>query len=72
METERNYSQLREQEKFPKRTNNETEIPSLLDLQIQNYGKKKMLTELRKIINRNAEHCNKEPETKDDQSRVDS
>ena len=40
METERNYSQLREQEKFPKRTNNETEIPSLLDLQIQNSGKK--------------------------------
>ena len=31
-----------------------------------------MLTELRKIINRNAEPYNKEPETKDDQSRVDS
>ena len=41
MEMERNYLQLKEQEKFPKRTNHETEIISLLDLQIQNYGKKK-------------------------------
>ena len=69
---ERNYLQLKEQEKFPKRTNHETEIISLLDLQIQNYGKKKMLTELRKIINKNAGHCNKGPETKDNQSKVDN
>ena len=40
METERNHSQLREQEKFPKRTNSETEITSLLDLQVENCGKK--------------------------------
>ena len=62
MKKQRNYSQLEEQEKSPERTNNETDLTRLLD---HKFKKEiiKMLKELRKMIDRNADHCNKELET---------
>ena len=39
MKKQRNYSQLKEQEKSPERTNNETDLSSLLD-PIQKGGNK--------------------------------
>ena len=62
MKRQRNYCQLKEQEKSPERINNETEITSLLDHEFQRVIIK-MLTKLRKIISINADHCNKELET---------
>ena len=62
MKKKRNYSQLKEQEKSHERTNNERDLTSLLDPEF----KKEViivLKELRKIINRNGDHCNKELET---------
>ena len=61
MKKQRNYSQLEEQEKSPERTNNETDLTRLLD---HKFKKEiiKMLKELRKMIDRNADHCNKELE----------
>ena len=59
MKKQRNYSQLKEQEKSPKRTNNETDLSSLLDPEFKKEVIK-MLKELRKIISRNADHFNKE------------
>ena len=41
------YSQLKEKEKSPKRTNNETELTSLLDPKLKEVVIK-MLTELKK------------------------
>ena len=62
MKKQRNYSQWKEQEKSAERVNNETDLSSLPD---PDFKKKviKVLKELRKIINRNADHCNKELET---------
>ena len=67
----RNYSQFKKQEKFPERTNNETELTILPDSGLKKVVTK-MLTELRKIIRRNAHHCNKELETiKMSQSKIE-
>jgi len=62
MKKQRNYSQSKEQEKSPKRTNNETGLSSLPDTEFRTEVIK-MLKELRKIINRNTDHFNKELKT---------
>ena len=59
MKKQGNYSQLKEQEKSPERTNNETNLTSLLDLEFKKEIIK-MLKELGKIIDRNTDHWNKE------------
>ena len=61
MKQQRNYCQLKE-EKSSERTNNEADVTSLLDPEFKKEVIK-MLKELKKIINRNADHCNKELET---------
>lgn len=56
MKRKRNYSQLKEQEKSPKRTNNKTELTTLPDLEFRKVLiVVKMLTKLRKIISINTE-----------------
>ena len=64
MKKQRNFSQLEEQNS-PERTNNETDLSSLLDLKFKKEVIK-MLNELWKTIDRNADHCNKELKTKDE------
>ena len=59
MKKQRNYSQLKEQEKSPDRTNKEIDLFSLLDPELKKEVIK-ILKELRKAINRNTDHCNKE------------
>ena len=59
MKKQRNYSQVKEQEKSPEGTNNETDLSSLPDPDLEKEVIK-MLKELRKIIDRNADHCNKQ------------
>ena len=62
MKKQRNDSQLKDQENSPEGTNNETDLFSLIDTK---FKKKvmKILKELRKAINRNADYCKKELET---------
>ena len=62
MEKQRNCSQWKEQDKYPERTKNETELTSLPGPQFKQEVIK-MLKELSKIINRNADNCDKELET---------
>ena len=57
MKKQRNFFQLEEQNS-PERTNNETDLSSLLDLKFKKEVIK-MLMELRKIISKNANHCKK-------------
>lgn len=57
MKRQRNYFQLKDQEKSTE-TNNEIELTSLPDPKLKKVVIK-MLNELRKIININADHCNK-------------
>ena len=59
MKRQGNYSQLKEQEKFHERTNNGTELSSLLDLEFKKEVIK-MLKELKKIISKNADHSKKD------------
>ena len=61
MKRQRNSSQLKEQEKNPEKINNETEINNLPNKQFKTLVIK-MLTELRKRIDVNSEHFNKELE----------
>ena len=69
MKKQRNYSQLKKQENSPERTTNETDLTGLLS---PNFKKEviKMLKELRKIINRNADHCNKELDYKNETVKI--
>ena len=70
MQRQRNNSQINEQDKSPERTNNERDLAGLLDLEFKKEIIK-MLTNLRKIVNRNADHCNRELETiKMNQSKI--
>lgn len=62
MKRKRNYFQLKEKGKSLKRTNNETEFTSLPDFKFKKVVIK-MLTELRDIIDINADYYNKELET---------
>ena len=72
MKKQRNYSQSKEQEKSPKRINNETGLFSLPDTEFRTEVIK-MLKELRKIINRNTDHFNKELKTINrNQSKLDN
>ena len=72
MKKQRNCSQLKGQEKSPERRNNETGLSSLLDPKFKKEVIK-MLKELRKIIDRNAHHCNKELEAiKRNQTMLDN
>ena len=61
MKKQRKYSQLKEQDKSPERTNNETDHTSLLKPEFKKEVIK-ILKELRKSINRNADHYYKELE----------
>ena len=58
MKKQRIFFQLEEQNS-PERTNNETDLSSLLDLKFKKEVIK-MLKELRKIISKNANHCKKD------------
>lgn len=60
MKKQRNYSQLKEQEKYPEGTNNETDLTNLLDLRFKNEVIKMLNKKLRKIMDRNPDHYNKE------------
>ena len=61
MKKHRKYSQLKEEAKSPERTNNETDLTSLLNPEFKKEGIK-TLKELRKNINRNTDHYYKELE----------
>lgn len=61
MKKQRKYSQLKEQDKSPERTNNETDHTSLLNPELKKEIIK-ILKELRKSINRNSDHYYKELE----------
>ena len=70
MEKQKNHSQFKEQEKSHERTNNETDLTSLLDPEFKKEVMQ-MLKAIGKIIDRNAGHCNKELETiKRNQSKL--
>ena len=55
MKKQRNYSQLKDQENSPKGTNNETDLFTLTDSQCKKEIMK-ILKELRKAIERNADY----------------
>ena len=62
MKKQRNHSQLKDQGNSPERTNNETDLFTLIDTDFKKEIMK-ILKELRKAIYRNAEYCRKELET---------
>ena len=62
MKKQRNHSPLKDQENCPEGTNNETDLFSLKDTEFKEEVMK-ILKELRKAINRNADYCKKELET---------
>ena len=59
MKKQRNHSQLKDQENSSESTNNEKALSSLPDPEFKKEVIK-ILKELRKVINRNADHCCKE------------
>ena len=61
MKKQRKHSQLKDQENSPERTNNETDIFCLTDTEFKQEIMK-ILKELRKAIDRNAEYYKKELE----------
>ena len=56
MKKQRNHSQLKDQENSPEGTNNETDLFSLIDTEFKKEVMK-ILKQLRKIIDRNADYC---------------
>ena len=58
MKKHRNYFQLKDQENSPERTINETDFFTLTDSEFKKEIIK-ILKELRKTINRNADYCKK-------------
>ena len=62
MKKQKDHSQLKDQENSPERTNNETDISSLPDPKFKKEVMK-ILKELRKAIDRNADYWKKELET---------
>ena len=71
MKKQRNYFQLKEQDKCPERTNNETDLSTQPGPEFKKEVIK-MLKELRMTISRNVDYCNKEQETiKRSQSKLD-
>ena len=72
MKKQRKYSQLKEQDKSPERTNNETDHTSLLNPEFQKEVIK-ILKELRKSINRNADrYCKELERIKVNSSKLDN
>ena len=72
MKKQTNYSQLKEQEKYPERKNKETNFSSIPD---PKFKKKvtKILKELRKTIDRKTDHSKKELKIiKRSQSKLDN
>ena len=63
MKKQRNHSQLKDQENSPEGTNNETDLFSLIDTEFKKEAMK-ILKKLRKAIDKNADYCKKELETK--------
>ena len=61
MKNERNHSQIKDQENSPERTNNETDLFSLIDTEFKKEILK-ILKELRRAIDRNADYCKKDQE----------
>ena len=62
MKKQRNRSQLKNQENSPERTTNETDLFSLTDTEFEKEIMK-ILKELRRAVDRNADYCKKELET---------
>ena len=58
MKKQGNHSQLKHQENSPEGTNNETNLFSLIDTEFTEKVMK-ILKELRKAIDRNADYCKK-------------
>ena len=58
MKKQSNLSQVNGQEYFSERTNNETDLSNLTDTKFKEEIIK-ILTELRKAINRNTDYCKK-------------
>ena len=56
---QKNHSQLKDQENSPERTNNETDLFSLIDTEFKKEIIK-ILKELRRTIDRNADYYKKE------------
>ena len=72
MKKQRKYSQLKEQDKSPERTNNETDHTSLLNPEFKKEVIK-ILKELRKSINRNADcYCKELERIKVNSSKLDN
>ena len=72
MKKQRKYSQLKGQEKSPERTDNETDLSSISHPEFKKEVIK-MLKEIRKVIIRNVDDCNKELEIiKRNQSKLDN
>ena len=70
MKRQKNYSQLKKQEKTPEKINNEREINNLPEKELKTLVIK-MLTELGKGVELNTDHFNKELEnTKKTQSKI--
>lgn len=59
MKRQKSYCQLKEQVKSLERTNNETDLTSLLHSKYKNEVIK-MVKKLRKITERSVDHCDKE------------
>jgi len=58
MKKQRNHSHLKEQENSPKRTDNEADLFSLKDTEFKKEIIK-ILKELRKAVDKNADYCKK-------------
>ena len=72
MKKQRKYSQLKEQDKSPERTTNETDHTSLLNPEFKKEVIK-ILKELRKSINRNADrYCKELERIKVNSSKLDN
>ena len=56
MKKQRNHSHLKDQENSPEGTKNETDLFSLIDTGFKKEVMK-ILKELRKAVNRNADYC---------------
>ena len=64
-----NHSQLKEQENFPERKNNEINLSGLLHVQKAGNNNAEGI---QKAIDRNADHCNKELQTMRSQPKLDN
>ena len=68
---QRNHTQLKDQENSPEGMNNETDLFSLIDTEFKKEVMK-ILKELRKVIDRNAECCKKDLEIMRSQEKLEN